>query len=104
MMVAYNLGPTTMFAVQPTLFTQMFGTRVRYTGLSFAYQFSAIVGGLTPMICAWLVSRMNGLPWGVAAYLATIALISFICTLLIKPQNLAETVESTRQPEGNTNG
>ncbi|MCV6020922.1 MFS transporter, partial [Escherichia coli] len=44
MILGYNLGPTMMFAVQPTLFTRMFGTKVRYTGLSFAYQFSAILG------------------------------------------------------------
>lgn len=48
MILGYNLGPTMMFAVQPTLFTRMFGTKVRYTGLSFAYQFSAILGGLSP--------------------------------------------------------
>lgn len=94
LIVAYNLGPTMMFAVQPTLFTTMFGANVRYTGLSFAYQFSAIVGGLTPMICAWLVVRGNGAPWGVALYWSCIGIISFVCTLLIKPQDLTAVVKS----------
>ncbi len=56
MILGYNLGPTMMFAVQPTLFTRMFGTKVRYTGLSFAYQFSAIVGGLSPLIASSLLA------------------------------------------------
>jgi MHS family shikimate/dehydroshikimate transporter-like MFS transporter len=37
---AYNLGPTLRPSVQPSLFSKMFRTRVRYTGLSVAYQVS----------------------------------------------------------------
>lgn len=81
--VAYNLGPTTMFAVQPTMFARMFGTGVRYTGLSFAYQFSAILGGLTPLIASTLLTLGGGRPWYVAAYLAAIAAISFVCVWMI---------------------
>ncbi|MCP6491137.1 MFS transporter, partial [Klebsiella pneumoniae] len=62
MILGYNLGPTMMFAVQPTLFTRMFGTKVRYTGLSFAYQFSAILGGLSPLIASSLLALGGGKP------------------------------------------
>jgi MFS transporter, MHS family, shikimate and dehydroshikimate transport protein len=41
-LLAYNLGPTAMFAVQATFFSELFGPTVRYTGLSIAYQVSAI--------------------------------------------------------------
>ena len=85
LIVAYILGPTTMFAVQPTMFSRMFGTRVRYTGLSFAYQFSAILGGLTPLIASSLLAMNGGQPWFVAGYLAAISTISFVCVYLIKP-------------------
>ncbi|KAA5612212.1 MHS family MFS transporter [Rhodovastum atsumiense] len=88
--LVYNLGPTAMFAVQPTLFAQMFGTRVRYTGLSFAYQMSAILGGLTPLIAAWLLGLGEGLPWLVAGYVALVALLSFICVLLIRETPAAQ--------------
>ncbi|WP_411704144.1 MFS transporter [Edaphovirga cremea] len=83
MILGYNFGPTMMFAVQPTLFTRMFGTRVRYTGLSFAYQFSAILGGMTPLIASSLLILGGGKPWYVAAYLAVISAISFFCVRLI---------------------
>jgi MFS family permease len=84
LIVSYNFGPTMMFAVQPTLFTSMFGTDVRYTGLSFAYQFSAILGGLTPLICTALLQAFDGRPWGVASYMGAAGLISLTATLLIR--------------------
>jgi MHS family shikimate/dehydroshikimate transporter-like MFS transporter len=81
--LAYNLGPTMMFAVQPTMFARMFGTDVRYTGLSFAYQFSAILGGLTPLIAAGLLHWGNGAPWLVAGYIAIISAISLLSVFAI---------------------
>jgi MHS family shikimate/dehydroshikimate transporter-like MFS transporter len=87
LMVAYIMGPTTMFAVQPTMFSRMFGTRVRYTGLSFAYQFSAILGGLTPLIASSLLAMNGGQPWLVAGYIAAISAVSFVCVCLIKPES-----------------
>lgn len=85
--IGYNLGSTMMFAVQPTLFTRMFGTKVRYTGLSFAYQFSAILGGMTPLIASSLLALGDGEPWYVATYLCVISIVSLICVLLIKENN-----------------
>lgn len=87
MIVGYNLGPTMMFAVQPTLFTRMFGTRVRYTGLSFAYQFSAILGGMSPLIASSLLALGDGKPWYVALFLFAISALSFICVWLIEPHS-----------------
>ncbi len=84
MIVGYNLGPTTMFAVQPTLYANMFSTRVRYTGLSVAYQFSAIPGGMTPLIAAVLLSLGDGAPWYVASYFAAVAVLSVVCVWFIK--------------------
>lgn len=83
MVLAYNLGPTIMFAVQPTMYTSMFHARVRYTGLSVAYQFSAIIGGMTPLICTWLLNQNDGKPWFVAIFVMAIASLSFICVSLI---------------------
>ncbi|NUU68304.1 MHS family MFS transporter [Enterobacteriaceae bacterium BIT-l23] len=85
MILGYNLGPTIMFSVQPTLFTSMFGTHVRYTGLSFAYQFSAILGGMSPLIASSLLALGDGKPWYVAFFLFIISGLSFICVWLIEP-------------------
>lgn len=82
--VAYNLGPTSMFAVQATFFSELFGPGVRYTGLSIAYQFSAIIGGFTPLIAAWLLQLDGGKPWYVAGYLILICLMSFACARRVR--------------------
>lgn len=85
LIIGYNLGPTAMFAVQPTMFSQMFGTNVRYTGLSFAYQFSAILGGFTPLINSTLLQLNDNSYKFVATFFLLISLIAFISVKLIKP-------------------
>jgi len=84
---AYVFGPTAMFSVQATFFSELFGANVRYTGLSVAYQLSAIIGGFTPLVAASLLKANDGLPWLVAGYLAIISLISLICTLRVRPND-----------------
>lgn len=76
--LAYNLGPTLLLSVQPSLFTRMFDAGVRYTGMSVAYQVSAIAGGFAPLLSLWLL-RWSGTPWMVAALLVDAAAISFGC-------------------------
>ena len=85
-MLAYNLGPTAMFAVQATFFSELFGPTVRYTGLSIAYQVSAIVGGFMPLIAASLLRAGGNTPWLVAAALAGIALFSLVCAAMVRPE------------------
>jgi MHS family shikimate/dehydroshikimate transporter-like MFS transporter len=77
--LAFNLGPTLMLSVQPTFFTQLFDTRVRYTGLSVAYQVSAIIGGFVPLVSLWTLRISNNKPWITAAGLAAVALLSLTC-------------------------
>ncbi len=74
--IAYNVGPTLLLSVQPSLFTRMFEPGVRYTGMSVAYQVSAIAGGFTPLLSLWLLQQ-SGTPWLVAVLLVTVAAISF---------------------------
>ena len=85
-LLAYNLGPTAMFAVQATFFSELFGPTVRYTGLSIAYQVSAIIGGFTPLVAATLLQAGGGTPWYVAGALACVALLSLLCAVLVRPE------------------
>lgn len=46
-----------MYAPLGALFSEMFGTRVRYTGASLGYQFAALLGaGFTPLIASSLLA------------------------------------------------
>jgi MHS family shikimate/dehydroshikimate transporter-like MFS transporter len=67
-----------LLSVQPSLFTRMFDAGVRYTGMSVAYQVSAIAGGVTPLISLWLL-RQSGTPWPAAMLLVGVAGLSCLC-------------------------
>lgn len=79
--LCYNLGPTLLLSVQPALFTRMFKPGVRYTGMSVAYQVSAIAGGFTPLCALVLLRASNGAPWPVAMALVAVALLSAGCVV-----------------------
>ncbi len=77
--LAYNLGPTMMFAVEATFFTELFSPGTRYTGLSLAYQISATAGGFMPLIGTWLIKLDGDQPWLISAFLCFVCVLSFIC-------------------------
>ncbi|MDQ2803337.1 MAG: MHS family MFS transporter [Pseudomonadota bacterium] len=82
MVIIYSLAPTLMFSVETTFFTELFSTNVRYTGLSVAYQFSAIIGGFVPLVALNLLAANDKSPWLVAAFLVAISGFSFLSAYL----------------------
>jgi hypothetical protein len=57
----------------------MFGTRVRYGGISLGYQGGSIFGGaLAPFIATWLFS-LTQTSTSIAVYVAALAVLSFVC-------------------------
>jgi metabolite-proton symporter len=81
----YGVAVGLIAGVLPSFFSELFDTRVRYTGVSIAYQAPAVlVGGFTPMIATWLVAQAGGQTWSVSLYISVIAAASFICLLLVK--------------------
>lgn len=80
--VAYVLVPTTMFSVQSTFFAGLFGAGVRFTGLSLAYQVSAIVGGYVPTVATALLAASGGSPLLVILGFAGTSTLTAICVLL----------------------
>lgn len=80
--LGYIFGPTLMFSIEAVFFAELFGTQVRYSGLSIAYQLSAVVGGFTPLIATTLLQAGGGKPWYVAAFLLGIGAISLLAAFL----------------------
>ncbi|MGH8868331.1 MAG: MFS transporter [Actinomycetes bacterium] len=81
--IAYAVANGALFATQPSLFSELFGTSVRYSGISLGYQFSAIfAGGLAPFIATALLAAGGGEPWLVAGYWVLLAVITFGTTLV----------------------
>lgn len=59
------------------LFCELFDTDVRYTGISFVYQFSGIfASGITPMIATALLQANDNQPWMLSGYIIFTAIIS----------------------------
>jgi len=73
-----------MYAPQPSIMSEMFPTRMRYSGVSLGYQVTSIVAGsLAPIIAASLLSSFGS--WiPVAIYLAIAAAITLIAVLSLR--------------------
>ncbi len=73
-----------MYGPQAAFITELFPTRIRYSGVSLAYQLTSIVAGsLAPIIALWLY-REYGSATPVAIYVGTACAISGISALLAK--------------------
>jgi MFS transporter, MHS family, shikimate and dehydroshikimate transport protein len=58
-----------IYGPEAALFAELFDAKVRYSGISFVYQFSGIfASGISPIIATVLLKANNGDPWMIAAY------------------------------------
>lgn len=73
------------YGPEAALFADLFDPTVRYTGISFVYQFSGIIAsGLTPMIATYLMAINNNDPLWVCVYVVFAAVISLACALAME--------------------
>ena len=81
--LGFAIGHSAMWGPQASFFSEAFGTRVRYSGTSFVYQFSGIASSaLTPLIATALLGWAGGSPWLVAMFVIVYAAVSFTSTYL----------------------
>jgi len=73
-----------MYGPQAAFITELFPTRIRYSGVSIAYQLTSIVAGsLAPIIALWLYSKYDSaVP--VAIYVGIACVISGVSALLAR--------------------
>lgn len=77
------IGHSAMYGPQAAFFSELFGTRVRYSGASLGYQLaSPLAGGLAPLIATALLGWSQGEPWPVALYLIGMAVITLVSVWL----------------------
>lgn len=78
------------YAVIAGYVSDCFPTRIRYTGISMAYQVSgAIFGGLTPMLGTILAEKFQGHWWPLALLFSAISLLSMLCVFKLAAQRRA---------------
>ena len=77
-----SLAYPAVYGPQAALFSSLFPPRVRYTGISFCYQFSGIfASGLTPLIATYLLSYGGGTPWYICGYVVLTAVVSLVSVM-----------------------
>lgn len=77
------IGHAAMYGPQAAFFSELFGTRVRYSGASIGYQLaSPFAGGLAPIIATVLLQWSGGVSWPVSLYLVAASGLTLLATWL----------------------
>lgn len=78
-----SIAHAAMYGPQAAMLSELFGTRVRYSGASLGFQLiSPFAGGIAPLIATSLLSWSNNQTWPVACYLIFSSLITAIAVWL----------------------
>lgn len=85
--VAYAIGVGAVYGVEPAFFSELFGTKVRYTGVSLAAQIPSILIGLWPMAATALLAATDGDPWPIALITVVAIVIGLVCAVLAPETN-----------------
>lgn len=73
-----------MYAVQPAIMSEMFPTRMRYSGVSISYQVTSIVAGSLAPILATTWLRNTGSWWPTAVYMLVAAAVTLVAALALR--------------------
>lgn len=101
--VSFGIIYAICYGPEAALFSDLFDPRVRYTGVSFVYQFSGIFSsGITPLVATYLFVLNGKRPWFICAYTVFAALVSMVCSILIgqAPGWASAPVSATRPSQG----
>ncbi len=101
--VALGLIYPAIYAPLAAFWSELFSTRVRYTGVGAVYQFSGIfASGLTPTIATALLGFAGGEPWLFVGYMIIVTVIS-LAAAYVSPETFRKDIDQTtsavRRPE-----
>ncbi len=98
--IPFGILYAAVYGPEAALFCDLFDAKVRYTGISFVYQFSGIfASGITPIIATALLKSGGGEPWQVCLYVVFAGAVSAWCAWLIgrDSKTKATSFEAVRQ-------
>ncbi|WP_084965198.1 MFS transporter [Thermoactinospora rubra] len=78
-----------MYGPLAALYSEMFGTRARYTGASLGYQIAATGAGFAPVVFAGMLTGGAG-TLGISALIAACCLVTVACILATKESHRAD--------------
>lgn len=91
-----------MYGPQAAFFSELFSTKLRYSGASMGYQFgSVLAGGIAPLVAVALLNAGDGKPGWVIAYFSFIGVITVVSALLAPEtaKRVRRLDAAARQPE-----
>ncbi|WP_220093953.1 MFS transporter [Arthrobacter sp. AQ5-05] len=89
-----------IYSPEAALFSELFPTRVRYSGISVVYQVSGIfASGMTPLLLAFLLREANGGLGLIIAYILAVTVISAACTMAIRRKDLYTEAEEDAEQQ-----
>ena len=104
-LIPFGIFYASVYGPEAALFAELFDVKVRYTGMSFVYQFSGIfASGLTPMIATYLLKVNDGSPLLLTLYVAFSGVVSALSVYWIgknKRRNISQLQVSKISTEKN---
>ncbi|MGO2534415.1 MFS transporter [Arthrobacter rhombi] len=89
-----NIGHDAMYGPQAAFFSELFDTRVRFSGVSIGYQIGSVLGGgLAPLVATALLAAGGGSPFWVIAYFVAVGALTVVTTLL-SPETSARDLDA----------
>jgi len=99
MVLGVNIGHDLMYGPQAAFYSEMFGTRVRYSGASLGYQLASVLsGGFAPLIAAALLAANGDDPTLVAIYMVVMGVITIVATAFAR-ETYRDSLEEDRPEE-----
>lgn len=105
-MIATILGMLCWSPIGPllgTLYSEVFSTEIRYTGISLSYMIGGAFMGTSPMIATALLGAFNGSYVPVAIFIIVLGIISLIAISNIKIEKVGESYSSEMTPKKSAN-
>ena len=73
------VGHAAMYGPQASFFAELFGTKVRYSGVSLGYNLASIfAGALSPLIATSLMAAYKPQTWPISVYMIILAVITVV--------------------------
>jgi hypothetical protein len=81
--IPYGILYSAVYGNVAAFLCDLFDAKVRYSGISFVYQMTSAVAGMTALIATYLVRMAGGEPWLVCWYVVGSGLLSTVCAFAI---------------------
>ncbi len=93
--IGLALGHSAMYGPQASFFSELFGTRVRYSGASLGYQLASVLaGGLSPIIATALLAQYRSF-MPIALYMIGMAVITLVA-VFVATETMRHDIEAER--------